>query len=171
MNTIDFFKLDQFLQLKVSTGPFSRYLPSLNTHKDWWVQSNVTWFLRRQTSDKICQYKKSRLCLFILDNRRWRNFILKTIMEKYGGRDRCYFFNTVVTVDVLTESHNDVNLVETSSWTIDFANLKLPPRFETYCQILTLFAPLSEIPRDIAFIPSILKRGQRCRVSWIRSYK
>ena len=29
------------------------------------------------------------------------------------GRDRCYFFNTVVTVDVLTESHNDVKLVET----------------------------------------------------------
>ena len=29
------------------------------------------------------------------------------------GRDRCYFFNVVVTVDVLTESHNDVKLVET----------------------------------------------------------
>ena len=29
------------------------------------------------------------------------------------------------------------------------------------------FAP--EIPRDIVFIPSILERVQRCRVSWIRS--
>ena len=29
------------------------------------------------------------------------------------GRDRCYFFNVVETVDVLTESHNDVKLVET----------------------------------------------------------
>ena len=81
------------------------------------------------------------------------------------------FFNAVETVDVLTESHNDVKLVETWSWTIDFANLKLPPRFETYCQILTPVFPLSEIPRDIAFIPSILKGVQRCRVSWIRSYK
>ena len=29
------------------------------------------------------------------------------------GRDRCYFFNAEMTVDVLTESHNDVRLVET----------------------------------------------------------
>ena len=29
------------------------------------------------------------------------------------GRDRSYFFSAVVTVDVLTESHNDVKLVET----------------------------------------------------------
>ena len=29
------------------------------------------------------------------------------------GRDRCYFVNAVVTVDVLTENHNDVRLVET----------------------------------------------------------
>ena len=32
---------------------------------------------------------------------------------------------------------------------------------------ITCFPP--EIPRDIAFIPSILKRVQRWRVSWIRS--
>ena len=31
-----------------------------------WDKSSVTWFLSGQTSDKICQYKKSQLKLFIL---------------------------------------------------------------------------------------------------------
>ena len=30
-----------------------------------------------------------------------------------GGGDHCYFFNAVVTVDVLTERNNNVNFVET----------------------------------------------------------
>ena len=50
--------------------PHSRYQLSLHEHEDWWDQCNVTWFLRRQTSDKICQYKKSRLYVFIFDNRK-----------------------------------------------------------------------------------------------------
>ena len=41
------------------------YLPSLHFLKDLWDKSNVMWFLRGQTSDKRCQYKKhSRVCLF-----------------------------------------------------------------------------------------------------------
>ena len=53
---------------------------------DGFKKSNVTWFLRGQTSDKICQYKKSsRVCLF------WKTkteelFIFKTIMANYGWR-------------------------------------------------------------------------------------
>ena len=54
-----------------------RYLTSLHAFKDWWDKSNVTWFLRGQTSEKNWHWKKSRLSLFILDNRKWRPFHLK----------------------------------------------------------------------------------------------
>ena len=40
--------------------------------RDWWDKCNVTWYLRGQTSNKICQYKESRSNLFNLDNRKWR---------------------------------------------------------------------------------------------------
>ena len=63
--------------VEVIYRPHLRYQPSLHAHKDWWDKCNATWFLRAQTSDKICQYKKSRLCLFILDNRKRRMFYLK----------------------------------------------------------------------------------------------
>ena len=81
---------------------------------DWWVKCNVTWFLRGQTSDKICQYKKSRLCLFILDNRKRRTFYLKD----NNGKLWVYvivvkFFIAVGTVDVLSANNNYVKLVET----------------------------------------------------------
>ena len=46
-------------QFKANKRPYWRYSRSLHTHKDWWDKCNVTWFLRGQTSDKICQYKKS----------------------------------------------------------------------------------------------------------------
>ena len=52
-------------------------MPPLHTLKDWWDKSNVTWSLRGQASEKNCQWKKSRLSLFILDNRKWRPFHLK----------------------------------------------------------------------------------------------
>ena len=74
------------------------------------------------------------------------------------------------------QASNDVKLVET--WTVYFANVNLPYRFEKiYKQtrprllvlrhFITCLPP--EIPRDISFIPSILERMQRWRVSWIRS--
>ena len=56
---------------------YSRYSPSLHALKDWWDKNNVTWFLRRQTNNKICQCKKSRSSLFNLANRKWRTFYLK----------------------------------------------------------------------------------------------
>ena len=59
------------------------YPPSLHAFKNWWDKRNVAWFLRRQISDKICQFKKSRLSLFILDNRKWRSDEM-TITASYG---------------------------------------------------------------------------------------
>ena len=55
--------------------------PSWHALKDWWNKGNVRWFLREQTSDKVCQYKKSRSSLFILGKRKWRTFYLE---DAYG---------------------------------------------------------------------------------------
>ena len=72
---------------------------------------------------------KSRLCLFIVDNRKWRTFYKKDNNGKlWVESDRFFFPNAVATVDVLTASNNDVKLVET--WTVHFANSKLYYRFE-----------------------------------------
>ena len=75
-----------------------------------------------------------------------------------GGGDHCYFFNAVATVDVLTERNNNVNFVETQI------------RFERIYKVDRDFSHSPWMPRDIAFIPSILKRVQRWQVSWIRSF-
>ena len=75
-----------------------------------------------------------------------------------GGGDHCYFFNAVATVDVLTERNNNVNFVETQI------------RFERTYKVDRDFSHSPWMPRDIAFIPSILKRVQRWQVSWIRSF-
>ena len=56
---------------------------SLHALKDWWDKSNVRWFLREQTSDKVCQYKKSRSSLFILAKENEELSILKTRMANY----------------------------------------------------------------------------------------
>ena len=57
---------------------YLQYPPSLNALKAWWdKKNNVTWFLRGQISGKICQCKKLRSSLLILDNRKWRIFYLK----------------------------------------------------------------------------------------------
>ena len=55
------------LELKVGVvnRPYLRYPPSLHALWDWWDISNVTLYLRAQTSDKICHYEKSRSSLFI----------------------------------------------------------------------------------------------------------
>ena len=75
-----------------------------------------------------------------------------------GGGDHCYFFNAVATVDVLTERNNNVNFVETQI------------RFERIYKVDRDFSHSPWMPRDIAFIPSILKRVQRWQVLWIRSF-
>ena len=62
--------------------PYSRYPPFLHALKDQWNKSNVTWFLKGQTSDKICQNKQSRSSLFIVDIRKWRPYYLKDDKDK-----------------------------------------------------------------------------------------
>ena len=79
---------------------------------------------------KICQYKRSRLCLFILDNRKWGKIFLKeTIMENCGWK---------------WSRNNDEKIVGTR--TVHFTWLKSSPRFErinklvseyTFCSLNT----------------------------------
>ena len=69
--------------------PYSRYPPSLHLLKARWDRSDVTWFLRGQTSDKSDNKRNRSHVYFILDN---KTFYLKEIMEMYGWSDRCYFF-------------------------------------------------------------------------------
>ena len=110
-----------------------------------------------------------------------QRFILKTIMESYGWKWSRYFFDAVAAVDAITASNNDEKLVETR--TVYFAKLNSSSRFERinkldrddlYCQILSLVCTpppppvTTELPCDIVFIPSMRKRVQRWRLSWIR---
>ena len=70
------------------------------------------------------------------------------------------FLCAVLTVRVLTASNNDIKLVETR--TVHFARIKLSFCFEginklpVLANFITCLPP--EIPRDIAFIPGIIKQ-------------
>ena len=142
------------------------------------------WFLKGQTSEKICPCKKSQSSLFILDNRKWELFMLKMIMANNNGWKWSLLLNSLdagVTADVLTANNNDLNIDETR--TIHFAwlfkNRPLVLKEQTNSTAIPhvgklnhLFAAWkAEIPRDIAFIQSTPKDIQRWRVSWIRSIK
>ena len=73
-----------------------------------------------QTSNKFCQYKKSRSSLFILDNRKWTNFYTKDDNGNLWVEVIILtFLDAVATEDVVTTSNNDVNFVETQ--TVHFA--------------------------------------------------
>ena len=69
---------------------------------------------RGQTSEKHCQWKKSRLSLFLLDNRKLRPFHLKDYNVKIWVEVIIVTLQyTVATVDVLIANSNDsVNLVK-----------------------------------------------------------
>ena len=88
-------------------------------------------------------------------------------LEMMGGSDRCYLFLMQYrTSGILTANNNNVNFVETRA--VHFACLKLSncfnrPRLLVLANFNTCFP--SEIPSDIAFIQSILKRVQRKRAS------
>ena len=75
------------------------------------------------------------------------------------------FLYAVLTVGVLTASNNDMKLVETR--TVHFARIKLSFCFEGINKLLVLANFITclppEIPRDIAFIPGIIKHVQRWR--------
>ena len=68
-----------------SNRPHSRYSPSSHALiKDLRDKSNVTWFLRGQTSDKINRYKKRQSSLFQTTEKK-EIFLLKTTIEKLWG--------------------------------------------------------------------------------------
>ena len=58
--------------------------------------------LLQQTSDKLFQYKKSQLSLFILDNMKWTTCCIEDDNGKLWVEVIIIFFNAVVTADVLT---------------------------------------------------------------------
>ena len=126
---------------------YSRYSPSLHALKDWWDKNNVTWFLRRQTSDTICQCKKSPSSLFILANRKWRAFYLKA---NYRWKWSLLLL-LLLTEDVLTSSYNDVLKSCRNSKRIFCMTIKSSSLLErinklqrdySYWQILSLVCPL-----------------------------
>ena len=56
-----------------------------------WKQCHVV--SQGETSDNICQFKKSQSSLFILDDKKWRNFYLNDGKGKLWVEvDHCYFF-------------------------------------------------------------------------------
>ena len=127
---------------------------------------------------KVCRYRKLQSSLFILDKRKWNIFSsidasgklwVKVIMANT-------FLDAVTNADVLTESNNEVKLVDDSS--SKFARLKSSsywesketrPRLTVLANFTTYLPP--EIPGDITFISSILKLVQRWRVSWIKTIR
>ena len=78
------------------------------------VKSNATWFLRGQTSDKICQLKKLRSSLFILDKgNRITFYVEDAIGELPVEVIIVTFLEAVASETVLTACNNDVKLSET----------------------------------------------------------
>ena len=114
------------------------------------IKSNVTWFLREQTSDKISQYNKSPPSLIILEDKKWRTFYIKDDNGKLWVEVIIVaFLDAVGTVDVLTPAiKNDVKHVEAR--TVHFSRPKPSFCFEristlngdySYWQILSLVSP------------------------------
>ena len=93
--------------------PCSRCPPSLHALKDWWIKSMSRGFSGgKQVINSSNTRNCSRVCLFLTTENEQLS-ILKTITANYGWKW------SVVTVDVLTVSNNDVNFVETK--TVHFA--------------------------------------------------
>ena len=138
--------------------------------------NNITWFLRRQTSGKKCQWKKSRLSLFILDNRKWRPFHLKDDNVKIWVEVIIVtFLYPVATLDVLMANSNDVNLAKTRYVHFAWSWNRRPVLIEwTNSAAITgigkfyhMFAPWNTTWQLFNNIPSILERVQIWRVSWM----
>ena len=111
----------------------SLLLPFFRTLRTCWIKackSDVTCFSGRQTSDKICQCKKSRSGFFILTKENEELVILKTIMVNYWWKWSLSLFWMQMWPQI-TASNNDVKLVEAR--TVHFAWLldgKSSSRFE-----------------------------------------
>ena len=111
-----------FLDTSVAWNrPYSRCPTSLHALNDRRDKSDVTCFLRGQTTDKFFQYKKSGWSLFILDNRKRTSFYVKDNNGKLKVEDHFTCLDAVATADVLTASNNDLNFVQIQ--TVHFARL------------------------------------------------
>ena len=157
--------------------PYSLYPPSFHALKDWWDKSDVTWFLRGQTGDKISR-SSCRSSLFILDNIKWTTFSIKDDNSKLWVEVIIFsFLDAAATLDLLKQATMTLIFSKLKLTFCMTINYKWSLRFESkqtkssatfrIGKFSFLFAP--EIPRDIAFIPPILKRVQRWRISRIRS--
>ena len=80
-------------------------------------------------------------------------------MGNYGWK--WSFLYAVAAVGVLTASNNDIKLVETRN--VHFAQIKSLIRFEGINKLIVLANQITKMPRDIAFIPWIIKHVQRLR--------
>ena len=92
--------------------------------------------------------------------------------EIMNGSDHCCFFGCIqATANVLTASNTEAGLVVTHDYKGSIKcrldtfkeNKETRPRLLALANVITCMLP--EIPRDIAFIPSVPKRVQRWRVS------
>ena len=92
-----------------------------------------------------------------------------------GGSDHYYFLDAVATVHVLTANNIDVKLEEIRFVHFPWLSIRrLVLREKTNSTVITCIGKFyhlltPELPRDIAFIPSVQKRVQRWRISWIKS--
>ena len=114
------------------------------------------WFLRGETGDKCFQYRKSQSSLFILGNRKWISFILKTIMAKYRWKWSLPFFNGVATVDVIVASKLilpklNPHILRDSIGVLFWENKQSGPRFLAMANFIVCLPP--EVPLDIRFYP------------------
>ena len=119
---------------RLQNRPFSLFHLSLHALKEWWDKSNITWFLRWQTNIKIAFKKIAVEYVYSSQPKMEKNYIFKRTMAN-GGWIIVTFLNAVAIIDVLPPNRNNDN----SHWPILW--LACPP----------------EIPRDINFLPPILK--------------
>ena len=90
------------------------YPTSLHALRTDGIKSMLRGFSGGKQLKKNCQWKKSRLSLFILDNRKWKPFHLKGDDVKIWVEVFIVpFLCAMATVDVFMVKSNDVNLAKT----------------------------------------------------------
>ena len=93
--------------------PYSRYPPSLHALKDWRGKSNVTWFLRGQTSDKIFQCTKTEGEFVNCRHQTNKNFLIwkMIIANDYGLKSSfSAFLDAIASILVLQKVIMTYNL-------------------------------------------------------------
>ena len=122
---------------------------------DQWDKSYITWYFRGQTSDKICQYEKSRSSLFILSKRDDYFIVMQNVCHKdISGRYCIYCKITMITSTcILTLSS-----LRWKGFHFLLSRINKLSRDFFHCQCFLLVGPLkNQQPHP-----------QGWRVSWIR---